>query len=387
MEVVCAKGSLLFFSIFIDSHGFADIVVASSAGICVGLYLFYRGFRLLAQRRLIENTPASKIRSASVGLVELSGLAEGPRTIQSPITSLNCYFYRSLVWEWIQSGKSGHWQKVVDEILHVPFYLNDNTGRILIEPEGAELDIHRDFHEEYNNSIFGGNDLSLNVGAFLVRHGVSTSRKLKIEEYCIKPKNALFVLGTLATNPGLRIATSTSSDSVSANAALLKTAGSATADSPSTPIAHSMLVRNEDTGTQEVIRLSGNPKPATTAGMTQQGKIAAAMMKAGITNPVAWEVAGVSYPDSQISETQPPLNPNSEKSISTEQENTNDFDSEPSTVLMKGSHNAAFFISWRSQREVVRSLGWKCTLMIWGGPALTLFSLHVLAMLLGWISY
>lgn len=389
--MVCAKGSLLLFSIFINSRGFADIVVALSVGICAGLYLFYRGFRLLAQRRLIENTPASKIRSASVGLVELSGLAEGPRTVQSPITSLNCYFYRSLVWEWIQSGKSGHWEKVVDEQLHVPFYLNDNTGRILIEPEGAELDIHRDFHEEYNNSIFGGNDLSSNVGAFLVRHGVSTSRKLKIEEYCIKPKNALFVLGTLATNPGLRIATSTGSDSASMapNATLLKTTESATAGS-SSPMAHSMLVRNEDTGTQEVIRLSGNPKPATTAGMTQQGKIAAAMMKAGITNPVAWEVAGVPYPDGRIAETQPPLNSNStsnsEKSASIEKEDSNGFDAEPATVLMKGEHNAAFFISWRSQREVVRSLGWKSTLMIWGGPVLTLGSLYGLARFLGWIS-
>lgn len=366
--------------IFTTSRGLADIVVASSAGICIGLYLFYRGFRLLAERRLIENTPTSKIRSASVGLVELSGLAEGPRILRAPITSLNCYLYRSLVWEWVQSGKSGHWEKVVDEQLHVPFYLNDNTGRILVEPQGAELEIHRDFHEEYHSSIFGGSGVPSNVGAFLSRHGVDASHKLKIEEYCIKPKNALFVLGTLASNPGLRLKAD-GSDSPLATSKL--TDGHAPGSLPA-PVAQSMLVKNEDTGTQEIIRLSGNPKPVTTAGMTQQGKIAAAMLKAGITNPAAWEVAGVPYPEGPVAEA-PSLSSNSEKFTSTEV--SGGLDSEPATVLMKGEHNAAFFISWRSQSEVVRSLGWKCALMIWGGPALTLLSLYVLAIFLGWVAY
>jgi hypothetical protein len=46
---------------------------------------------------------------------------------------------------------------------------------------------------------------------------------------------------------------------------------------------------------------------------------------------------------------------------------------------MKGKHNPAFFISWQSQREIVKSLGWKSALMIWGGPALTLFCVYILA--------
>jgi hypothetical protein len=45
---------------------------------------------------------------------------------------------------------------------------------------------------------------------------------------------------------------------------------------------------------------------------------------------------------------------------------------------MQGTNNKAFLISWRSQQEVARSLGWKCTLMIWGGPGLVLLSLYFL---------
>jgi hypothetical protein len=54
----------------------------------------------------------------------------------------------------------------------------------------------------------------------------------------------------------------------------------------------------------------------------------------------------------------------------------NGFDPHPPVVLMKGTNNQTFLISWRSQQEVARSLGWKCTLMIWGGPALALISLY-----------
>lgn len=56
----------------------------------------------------------------------------------------------------------------------------------------------------------------------------------------------------------------------------------------------------------------------------------------------------------------------------------NEFDAHPPVVLMKGVNNKTFLISWRSQQEVARSLGWKCTLMIWGGPVLALVSLYVL---------
>jgi len=53
-----------------------------------------------------------------------------------------------------------------------------------------------------------------------------------------------------------------------------------------------------------------------------------------------------------------------------------DFDLHPPVVLMKGRNNPTFLISWRSQRDLARSLGWKCTLMIWGGPAVALLSLY-----------
>ena len=57
---------------------------------------------------------------------------------------------------------------------------------------------------------------------------------------------------------------------------------------------------------------------------------------------------------------------------------TGDFYRQPATVLMKGENNKTFMISWRSQQDVARSLGWKCTAMIWGGGALILLGVYIL---------
>ncbi len=74
--------------------------IVAAVGALAGVYLFYRGFRMLQRKRLILNTPASKIRSAAMGLVEISGLATGPYTMAAPITGMPCYYYRTMAWQW-----------------------------------------------------------------------------------------------------------------------------------------------------------------------------------------------------------------------------------------------------------------------------------------------
>jgi hypothetical protein len=125
-----------------------------------------------------------------------------------------------------------------------------------------------------------------------------------------------------------------------------------------------------------VIRLSPDPGPTKAADMTQQQKIAAALAKAGISNPAAWVAAGVASPALGVT-TNSPSNGKSDP--------TDGFNPHPAVVLKKGENNPAFLISWRSQREIARSLGWKCTLMIWGGPALALLSLYGLITFVHWL--
>jgi hypothetical protein len=342
-------------------------------GLGAGIYLFIHGFSLLQRRRLILDTPFSKIRSASMGMVELSGLAVGPYTMPAPVTGRPCYCYRTSVSEWKQCGKSKQWVTVAGECMHLPFFLDDNTGRVMVDPRGANLDIHRDFHEEFSDSFFSTKDPAPdNVRSFLERHGVNTDNKIKVEEYCIKPKNALFILGTLADNPGLEVTSEPareeldlSTDSLMNSAYfVLVEMGNRQLDAAAFPhrVAARQNLARPYAGDPHVVRLTTNTVAEKSVNMTQQQKIVAALLKAGIANPAAWAAAGVGPSATPVSR----------------DTSVDGFDSRPPIVLMKGTNNKAFLISWRSRQEVARSLGWKCALMIWGGPALALACLYLM---------
>jgi len=336
-------------------------------GAGAGVYLFYRGFRMLQRRRLILNIPASKVRSASMGLVEVSGLAVGPYTMPAPITAVPCYYYRTQAWELRQSGKDKEWRKVADESLHVPFFLDDNTGRVLIDPRGAEMDLHRDFHEEFSKSLFSSQlETPTTVASFMARHGISGEHSIKIDEYCIKPKNALFVLGTLAENPGLSVSPTpvAGTPGRSLNIQLPGTVRQETARALEVLPGVTLSWQTQSINLGSSSSAHAQADVAVARGSVPPEKIAAALTKAGITNPAAWAAAGLSQPG-----------PSASPAASAD---SGEFDLSPKTVLMKGGNNPAFFISWRSQREVVQSLAWQSTLMIWGGPILTLVCLYIL---------
>ncbi len=360
----------------------------SVIGFFGGIGLFVYGFRLLQRRRLILDTPFSKIRSASLGMVEISGLAVGPYTMLAPIAARPCYYYRTLIWEWKQRGKDKEWVKVASECMHVPFFVDDNTGRMLVDPRGADLDLHRDFQQEFCDSFFTTKDPApANVRTFLARHGVVTSNKIRVEEFCIKPKNSLFVLGTAAENHDFEVGPEPIEDSDGMNAmATFNVAGHMISlsgglsrdDMPVQPLFHRVTTA-QATQKMQVIPLSSGTAAATAVGMTQQQKIAAALTKAGISNPGAWKVAGLPTAGVQVM-TDPALEASAVSNATSDPDSAlkaSGFDPHPGVVLKKGENNKTFLISWRSQREVVRTLGWKSTLMIWGGPPLALLSLYL----------
>jgi hypothetical protein len=118
--------------------------------------------------------------------------------------------------------------------------------------------------------------------------------------------------------------------------------------------------------------------------MTQQQKIAAALVRAGISNPASWWATEVTEGKASTS-VQVIADPEARAAAengqgangqpdSDSEEST--FDRNPPLVLRKGEINRTFRISWRGQHEVARGLAWKCALMIWGGPVLALISLY-----------
>jgi E3 ubiquitin ligase len=347
-----------------------QLTVLSCVAIAGGLYFFFTGFRLLARKRLLLSTPTSKIRSAALGLVEVNGVVTGPNTIPAPITGQPCFLYHTTAWQQ-RRDKKDEWEKVADETLHLPFFIDDSTGQLLIEPLGADLDLHRDFREEFGSSFFFSQDeVPPRVSVFLSRHGIVPARRLRIEERTIKPEDWLFVAGTLTENPGVQLRPF-----------------SPLGDSPREPALKTVA---ESLPVPQIIKLSGGAAPTSTREMTQQAKIAAALTRAGITKPEAWSAAGVPYQAVAVEENAPPApvsayaeaGPNGARQNGArqneDQAKPSNFNLTPPVVLMKGANNPTFVISFRSQKEFVSTLAWKSVAMIWGGAAIALLGLYML---------
>ena len=104
-----------------------------------GPWIFYLGFKAWRLRRLIEATPASRIRSMAMGLVELNGSVSERSRVSAPFSGRPCAYWEIEIatrssrgngrdsWSTVHRNRSGH-----------PFYLRDDTGTALVYPQGAE---------------------------------------------------------------------------------------------------------------------------------------------------------------------------------------------------------------------------------------------------------
>jgi len=371
----------------------------AAVGAAMGVFLFVRGFLMLRYKRLILNTPFSRIRSASMGLVEVTGAARGPQTIPAGITGEACYYYRATAYQLRQSGKNRQWKCVADERVYVPFFVEDPTGRMLVDPQGADLDIHRNFKDEFDTSFFSSNRdmLPENVARFLARNGVSFTESTRLEEYCIKPDFPLFVLGTLGRNASLMQWAAcphliTAGPSHNSRLNFFGPAGTGMLQSLSwlpgfTPSSSGVAVSINSTS--GVLSSQVNQSPARTAPpstswssvsmdevtMSQAtARQASAQTAAVQTAPrnVASPIA-IADPDATAVDNAP-----------SSETNSGGFDLHPAVCISKGSTHDVFMISQHSQREVVQALAWKSALCIWGGPAIALVCLYFLALNLGW---
>ncbi len=387
------------------STGMGRLEFWAGIGAIFGIVLFFRGFQMLRYKRLILNTPASKIRSASMGLVEVTGTARGPQVIPAGITGDPCYYYRATAWKLKQNGNNRDWQRVADESLYVPFFVDDSTGQMLVNAQGAQLDVHCNFKDEIRSSFFGGKDMvPPNVSRFLMRYGLVGVEGIRLEEYCIKPDYPLFVLGTLGRTPDQQQQQWTpdshiprSQSSHSLNLSLVGPAGSSAlralgwfpgitveVATPTAPVGRAPVPSAQPAAPPA----ARPPAPAGSAwsslsmdeeSMNKGLPAVAAFLKAS-PSPAAQIASRASQ--SSVAVAEPPAI--SKAAPPAPATGNAGFDIHPPVAIGKGTDSAPFTISSRSQREVVKSLAWKSTLCIWGGPALTLTCLYFLSFALGW---
>ena len=158
--------------------------------------LLLSGFRDFRLKRLIENTPTSRIRSMAMGLAEVNGVIECRSMVTAPFSGRPCACWsvdvsvqgRKNVWHVVHRATSGN-----------PFFLRDETGVALVYPRGAECKVHFGVEEvcagitlpECYASYLG----TLGPRRFMWRLGL-----LRFRERVLEEGSRIYVLGT-ATPP------------------------------------------------------------------------------------------------------------------------------------------------------------------------------------------
>jgi hypothetical protein len=396
------------------------IAVLSLLAVTTGLSCLFAGFYLLHRQRCSASFAGAKAANAAPGLVEVHGFAVGPHTLTAPITGKPCFLYRTTVWQ--QADHRRQWQQVAEETLHLPFFIADSTGQLLVEPGGADLDLRPDFSRDFDATSLSHNpgNLPPRISVFLARHGIFPDRRFRIEEKSIKLEQPLFVAGTLMENPGVE----TRPFSPPSVASVLTIAKATSSQQPSAQPDSAQASSNPDCPppvTPQVIRLAASAGASSSGGMTLQGKISAALTRAGAAQPDIWnfpepppeaattKINAFSAPPSaqplepaqkritnqvELSESSPrPLVPNElrvrevrmhqarpdhEPSPNENHSSSPGSTPAPATVLTKGATDPAFIISSRSQKQLANALTRKSVAMIWAGAAMTLLGLVIL---------
>jgi hypothetical protein len=154
------------------------------------------------RKRLIESIPTSPVRSLAVGLVEVSGHAQPENgLLRAPFSGMPCVLFSYQVEERRASGKETRWETIAKGTSQEPFFVRDETGRVLVVPFDAQL-VLPDNRTTRNNWL---GTLPEETILGLLKLGVSVEgwfgeKTLRCSESCILPDETVYVMGTAQEN-------------------------------------------------------------------------------------------------------------------------------------------------------------------------------------------
>ena len=114
------------------------LFIYSAIGFGAGVYFFFKGFKVYRELRVLEDTPCLPIRSIPMGLVQVHGKATGENVVTSPVSNTPCHFYKVDIEKWVSGKNGGHWSHCGTEADGPLFYLDDGTGKVLVDAHNAE---------------------------------------------------------------------------------------------------------------------------------------------------------------------------------------------------------------------------------------------------------
>lgn len=168
-----------------------------------GVGLFNWGFGRFRRLQLVRDTPTQKIRSMSMGTVEVKGDAGVvSQKFQTPITNTECVYYEYKVEEYQSDGDDSHWETIDSGKTSEPIGVDDGTGAAVVEVSEAEVELP---DEDYQEKLDGGEEPPQHIQEFIdqndnVKEGNNEMLTIfdndrRFTEYYIQPGDHLYVFG------------------------------------------------------------------------------------------------------------------------------------------------------------------------------------------------
>ena len=334
----------------------SDPTGALFLGTGAGVWIFFKGFRVFREFKIVADTPRMPIRSIPMGLVQVRGQALSDQLIPSPVTHTPCCFYQVKI-ERYETGEHGGWKHYRTDMDGAKFYLQDQTGKVLVDSYAAEYDL-----PDSPPRVVDGAHI-----APLMETGASDQELLQYVEKAGAHKLAAKMEHWLANTGPL--------------------------DDP-----------RREQGRQTLLEIARMVPKAMAGGASVPGNIPAALIdKIMASHPLAdpkkeeqrqkflqqiRETGTVPMPPVSISVSSATgryrlreflILPGQEYHVTgTCVENPEPHDAHDRNMIVRGQNEKTFLISWKAEQEVQQGLRKRALGMVFGGAALALFCLALL---------
>jgi hypothetical protein len=135
-----------------------------------GLVTIYWGFQTYQFGRVIRDTPPEPIQSVAMGRTEITGeILPATRVYDQPFTEGRCVYGELKVKEYRDTADDDNdkeWKTVQTDSFSAPFYIDDGTGQMLVEPNDDTI-YEIDEEHSVTISVGGGESPPGPVGEFL----------------------------------------------------------------------------------------------------------------------------------------------------------------------------------------------------------------------------
>ena len=173
-------------------------------GAFAGMGLTLYGLLINNRKRLIESIPTSPVRSLAVGLVEVSGQAQPEHALlRAPFSGMPCVLFSYNVEERRTSGKETRWETIAKGTSEEPFYVQDETGKVLVVPYDARLMLpdKRTTRTNWSGTLPEATIVGL-LKLGIAVDGWFGEKTIRCSETFILPEERVYVMGTAQEHKG-----------------------------------------------------------------------------------------------------------------------------------------------------------------------------------------